>query len=112
MELARECISELLEGAEPVSVTVDKIFTAVFNKYKISKEDLISPKRNKEIANARHISIYLIRELTEMSFPNIAKIYNRDHSTIIASYNSTYQKAQFDSMFSVEMSEIKKDIIE
>ena len=112
MELARECISELLEGAEPVSVTVDKIFTAVFNKYKISKEDLISPKRNKDIANARHISIYLIRELTEMSFPNIAKIYNRDHSTIIASYNSTYQKAQFDSMFSVEMNEIKKDILE
>lgn len=111
MDLARECIAELLEGAEPVSVTVDKIFTAVFNKYKISKEDLISPKRQKDIAQARHISIYLIRELTEMSYPNIAKIYNRDHATIIASYNSTYQKAQLDPMFAVEMNEIKKEII-
>ncbi len=111
MEVARECISDLLEGAEPVSITVDKIFTAIFNKYKISKEDLIGPKRNKEIANARHASIYLIREMTEMSFPNIAKIYNRDHSTIISSYNTTYQKAQFDSMFAVEMNEIKKEIL-
>ena len=110
MDLARECIAELLEGAEPVSITVDKIFTAVFNKYKISKEDLIGPKRNKDIANARHSSIYLIRELTEMSFPNIAKIYNRDHSTIISSYNSTYQKAQLDPIFAAEMSEIKKEI--
>ena len=110
LDLARDCISELLEGAEPVSITVDKIFTAVFHKYKISKEDIVSPKRNKEIAAARHISVYLIRELTEMSFPNIAKIYNRDHSTIITSYNSTYQKAQMDSMFAVEMTELKKEI--
>jgi len=111
MDVARECISELLEGAEPVSITVDKIFSAVFHKYKISKEDMIGPKRNKEIAAARHVSIYLIRELTEMSFPNIAKIYDRDHTTIMASYNSTSQKAQFDSVFAVEMNELKKEIM-
>ncbi len=111
MELARECIAELLEGAEPVSITVDKIFTAVFHKYKIPKEDLISPKRNREIATARHVAIYLIRELTEMSYPNIAKIFNRDHTTIMASHDSTHQKAQFDSMFAVEMNELKKEIL-
>ena len=111
IELARECISELLEGAEPVSITVDKIFTAIFNKYKISRDEIVGPKRNKEIAVARHVSIYLIREMTEMSFPNIAKIFNRDHSTVITSYNSTYQRAQLDSVFAVEISEMKKEII-
>ncbi len=111
MDVAKESIADLLEGAEPVSITVDKIFSAVYRKYGISKEDLISPKRNKEIANARHVSIYLIREMTEMSFPNIAKIYNRDHSTIMTSYNTAYQKAQMDSSFSVQMSDLKKEII-
>ena len=111
MEVARECIAELLDGAEPVSITVDKVFTAVFHKYGISKEDLVSPKRNKEIAIARHTSIYLIRELTEMSFPNIAKIYNRDHSTIITSYNTTYQKAHMDPVYAVEISDLKKEIM-
>jgi chromosomal replication initiator protein len=53
MEIAKSCLSELLGGAEPVGVTVDKIFTAVFKKYNISKEDLIGNKRNKEIAAAR-----------------------------------------------------------
>jgi len=110
IELAKECIIDLLDGAEPVSVTVDKIFTAIFNRYKISRDDIIGPKRNKEIANARHLAIYLIREMTEMSFPNIAKILNRDHSTIHTSYNSTYQKAQFDSVFAVDVAEIKKEI--
>ena len=110
MELAKECISELLDGAEPVSVTVDKIFTAVYNNYKISKEDIVSPKRNKEISNARQISIYLIRELTEMSYPNMAKIYNRDHASLIYAYNTTNQRANLDSMFAVEMRELKKEI--
>ncbi len=112
MDVARDCIAELLEGAEPVSITVDKIFAAVYRKYKISKEDLIGPKRNRDIATARHIAIYLIRELTEMSYPNIGKIFgDRDHATVMNSYNSTYQKAQFDSVFAVDMSELKKEIL-
>ncbi len=110
MELARECISELLDGAEPVSITVDKIFTAVYNKYGITKEDITGKKRNKEIAQARHISIYLIRELTEMSYPNIGKIFDRDHTTILFSYNTMHDKVNLDPLFSVEMNELKKEI--
>ncbi len=110
MDVAKQSIADLLEGDEPVSVTVDKIFSAVYRKYGVPKEDLVGPKRNKEIANARHISIYLIRELTEMSYPNIAKIYGRDHSTIITSYNTAYQNAQMDHNFSMQMSDLKKEI--
>ena len=111
MDVARECISELLDGAEPVSITVDKIFTAVYHKYNVSKEDIVGPKRQKEIANARHVSIYLIREMTEMSYPNIAKIFNRDHTTILVSYNTTHQKASLDPAFAVEIGELKKEIM-
>ena len=110
MELAQECISELLGGAEPVSVTVDKIFNAVFNKYGISKESLTGNKRNKDIAYTRHITIYLIREMTEMSFPSIAKIFERDHSTIISSHRLIESKALEDPAFLAELNEIKKEI--
>ena len=110
MELAHECISELLGGAEPVGITVDKVFTAVFNKYGISKEDLTGSKRNKEIASARHTTIYLIRELTEMSFPGIAKLFDRDHSTIISSYNLVLTKIAQDPSFALEIGDLKKEI--
>ena len=110
MELAQECISELLGGAEPVSVTVDKIFSAVFNKYGISRESLTGNKRNKDIANTRHITIYLIRELTEMSFPSIAKIFERDHSTIISSHRLMETKLLEDPAFLSEINELKKEI--
>ena len=110
MELAQECISELLGGAEPVSVTVDKIFNKMFEKYGISKENLTGNKRNKDIANTRHITIYLIRELTEMSFPSIAKIFGRDHSTIISSHRLVEFKMLEDPAFLAEINELKKEV--
>ena len=110
MDLARKCIIELLEGAEPVSVTVDKIFTSVYNKYGISKEDLVSPKRNKEIAAARHICVYLIQEITEMSPSNIAKVFERDRTTILNSYSTIQQKVHNDPIFASEIADLKKDI--
>ena len=110
MELAQECISELLGGAEPVSVTVDRIFNLVYNRYGISKESLTGNKRNKDIANTRHITIYLIRELTEMSFPSIAKIFERDHSTIISSHRLMETRMLEDPAFLSEINELKKEI--
>ena len=110
IETAKSCLSELLGGAEPINVTVDKIFTAVFKQYGVKKEDIIGSKRNKEIANARHIAIYLIRSITEMSFPNIGKIFNRDHATIITSNEKIEKKIHSDPAFNIEIMGITKEI--
>ena len=109
MELAKSCISELLGGAEPVNVTIEKIYSAVYKKYNIKKEDILGQKRNKDIAEARHICIYLIREITEISFPNIGKIFGRDHSTIMFSYEKI-SKRRTDPIFNVEINEIIKEV--
>ena len=110
MEIAASCLKELTGGAIPTQVIVDKIFSAVYNKYGIAKADLLSPKRNKDIAFARHVSIYLIRTVTEMSFPGIGKIFKRDHSSIIASYDVVNKKKNTDPLFNVEMAELAKEI--
>ena len=110
LELAKDCLSELLIGVEPINVTIDKIYTAVFKKYGIKKEDILGQKRNKEIANARHICVYLIREITEMSFPNIGKIFGgRDHATIMSSYNKI-SRSLSDPMLDIEIKELLHEI--
>ena len=111
MDLARGCINELLGGAEPTSVTVEKIFSSVFQKYGIKKEDLISAKRSKDVAFARHITIYIIREVTEMSLPNIGKIFNnRDHTTIMNSIETIERRLITDNMLNFEIREIIKEV--
>lgn len=110
MDLAKTCLLEILGGAEPVNVTVDKIFSAVFNKYGISREDIVGTKRNKEIATARHICVYLVRQITEISLPNIGKIFNRDHATILASIRAVEKRLNTETGFHLELSDLKKEI--
>ena len=110
VELARSCINELLGGAEPISVTVDKIFAAIFKKYNVTKEDVLGKKRNREIANARHMAIYLIKEITEMSYPDIGKIFSRDHTTAIASYQLVEKRLSTDALAHIEIDELKKEV--
>ncbi len=110
MELAKSCINELLGGAEPMSVTVDKIFSAVFKKYNVSKEDIKGKKRVKNITWARQVAIYLIREITELSFPDIGEIVDKDHSTVIYSNNLVAKKRTSDPLVNIEMENLIKEI--
>ena len=110
MELVNSFISELLGGDEPVQVTVDKIFDAVSEKYGVSKEDIYGTHRTKEIATARHVTIYLLRNLTDMSLPNIGRMFNRDHSTIMNSIDVVERRLRSDSMFVMDIAELKKTV--
>ncbi len=111
MELAKSCLAELLGGEEPVSVVVDRIFNVVNKRYGVSREDIVGARRTKEVAWARHVSVYLIRFITDMSFPNIAKIFNRDHSTIMASIDAVERKMSADHLFSLELADMRKEIL-
>jgi chromosomal replication initiator protein len=91
-------------------VTVDKIFATVYKKYGISKEDLTGKSRSREIAQARHVTIYLIRKITEMSLPNIGKIFNRDHTTALASWETIDKKLKTDAMLTLDINEMTKEV--
>ena len=110
MEVAQVCLSEFLGDAEPVSVTVDKIFSAITDRTGITKADMTGKKREKSVAEARHLAVYLIRELTEMSFPNIGKLFDRDHSTILTSYQKIARKVATDSSYALDLNELKRSI--
>lgn len=110
LELAKNLMHELLGGAEPISVTVDKIFLSVYKKYGFTKEELTGAKRTKELAFARHVTIYLIRNITEMSLPNIGKIFKRDHSTVMSSIDIIEKKINTDNSVASDIDEIKKDV--
>ncbi len=109
-DTVKTLLAEILGGAEPISVTIDKIFTSVYNRFGVKKEEIVGQKRTKNIANARHIAIYLIRNITEMSLPNIGKIFNRDHSTIMSSIETVQKRLATDTELSFILSEIEKEV--
>jgi len=66
-----------------VAPSVAAIQDAVASVMGISHADLLSAKRTPRIARARHLAMFLARELTPLSLVQIAREFNRDHSTVI-----------------------------
>ena len=111
MDLARSCISELLGGAEPISVTINKIFAGIYKKYGVKKEDIVGSRRTKEVAWARHVFVYLTRVITDMPFKSIGKIISgRDHTTMMSSFDTVEKKIQADNSVAIEIAEIKNEV--
>lgn len=112
VDLAVSCVADLLTGSEPVSVTVDRIFEKVSKKYGISIEDIKSRKRTKGIASARHITIYIIRKMTDLSLPAIGRLLGRDHTTIMSSIETIENEMMQNTLFEIEINELMKEIKE
>jgi len=71
----------------PVELTIDQVLDIVAAYFGLRVDDLKGPRRTKKIASARHIAMYLARDLTDMSLPQIGRsLGGRDHSTILHGY--------------------------
>lgn len=76
-------ISDIRNDDQPAPVTIEKIIKEVAHTYDVSEEDILSQKRDKEISSARHISIYIAREITQLPLEAIGQSFGgRDHSTV------------------------------
>ncbi len=85
-------ISSIDPGNIPTDVLVEKILTTVAKYYGVRVEDILSKSKTDNIAYARHISVYVIKKLTDLSYKAIGSfIGGRDHSTVISSYNKVEQ---------------------
>ena len=83
LDLAQRVLSDL--GAESRLITPEMIVEAVATKYGQQVDDLIGPSRTRPLVTARHVAIYLTRNLTDYSYPMIGRFFGgRDHSTCIA----------------------------
>lgn len=82
-DLAEGMISETIRSNRPQHLTYKKIIDKTCKFFGIPKDDLLGRSRAKEINRARQISCYLMKYELKMSFPQIGKVFSRDHSTII-----------------------------
>lgn len=112
VELAKSCINDMLVGDASPSVTAEKVIAKVADKYGISVADIKSRKKTKEIANARHICIYIIKRMTTLSYPAIGDLFERDHSTIMSSYSVIETQVLASPLLEVEIEDIIREIRE
>ena len=85
VELAEQVLRDLFpSGGELPKVTIALIQEAVCERFSLTVQELVSPRRSQAVAYPRQVAMYLSRELTDASLPKIGKEFGgRDHTTVL-----------------------------
>jgi len=82
-DVAEQLLQDLLRAYDR-RITIDEIQRCVADHYDIKLSDLLSPRRARSIARPRQIAMFLSKDLTDKSLPEIGRKFgNRDHTTIM-----------------------------
>ena len=93
-------------------VDIDIIQTIVCKFYKISKNEMLSPRRSRYLVRPRQTAIYLAKMLTSKSLPEIGRSFsNRDHTTVIHSVKTIERLRKEDSELNINIDSLKNKIL-
>lgn len=92
-------------------INVQTVQSVIEEQYGVTHEELIGPRRNANIAKARHIAIYLAIEMCEMTTTAVgAEFGNRNHSTVSTSYKKVQKMIQEDRTITEDLKSLRDKI--
>ncbi len=104
LELAKNVL-KCKEEVEPIDF--EKIAMVTASYYDVDINDITGTARGQKVSMARHISIYLCREITNQSFVSIAEFYDKKHTTIMFAYEKIKKELNTNREISTALREIK-----
>lgn len=106
-----QIVSALFEGSKnrPKHVNARQIIERTAKHFQISMEDILGPKRDKDIVVPRQVAMYMLRSELHLSFPKIAhELGRKDHTTAIHSVDKIEKELNFDGPIKQYVSELKE----
>ena len=111
IELA-ESITDKIVGEEKVDITIDKVQKVVCDYFNISRDDLLSKTRKRQIVQARQIAMYMSRSLINCSLSTIgAEIGGKDHATVLHACTTVNDLMATDKTFKQYVTDIEKMLV-
>ncbi len=108
VESAQELLKDLLR-ANDRSVTIEEIQRRVAEHYNIKLADMSSPRRARQVSRPRQIAMYLAKQLTTKSLPDIGRSFGgRDHTTVMHAVKKVEELASGDISFAEDIDLLKR----
>jgi chromosomal replication initiator protein len=108
LETAQEVLHDILK-AHDKRVTIDEIQRRVAEHYNMRIGDMVSARRARAVARPRQVAMYLAKQLTSRSLPEIGKKFgNRDHTTVMHACTRVSELIGADSSFAEDVNLLKK----
>ena len=114
VEIAKKALHDIFALKDPKRITCDLIQDIVAGYFGITVQDLKSKRRNRELAEARHIAMYLTRQFTDLSLPAVGREFGgRDHTTVIHGHDRIAEEVKReDGHIKVAVEDLRKRIQE
>jgi chromosomal replication initiator protein len=110
LELTQDCLSDILRASDR-KVTIEEIQRRVAEHYNVRLSDMVGPKRLRTIARPRQIAMYLAKQLTPRSLPEIGRRFGgRDHTTIMHGIRKIEELMATDSQMSDDLQMLKRQL--
>lgn len=110
LELTQDCLADILRASDR-KLTIEEIQRKVAEHYNIRLSDMIGPKRVRTIARPRQIAMYLAKQLTLRSLPEIGRRFGgRDHTTIMHGVRKIEELMSTDSQLSDDLQMLRRQL--
>ena len=110
LELTQDCLADILRASDR-KVTIEEIQRKVAEHYNVRLSDLIGPKRMRTIARPRQVAMYLSKQLTLRSLPEIGRRFGgRDHTTIMHGVRKIEELMAMDSQLADDLQLLRRQL--
>lgn len=103
-------LGEYIQAEPSDTKKMDEIILNISKRYGVSREDILSTKRTKEIVEPRHLIVYIALQCTKLSKTQIGNAINRDRTTLVSSEKFVKEKMDKDNDFNLIVKEIIREI--
>lgn len=109
LDIAETIIRDLVQGIEPRRIKIEDILRIISRHFGVSKHDLLSQRRHRSVVWPRQIGMYLAKQLTARSLPEIGRRFgNRDHTTVLHAIRKIEGEVTGNPRLRDELEELKK----
>ncbi|OGD66258.1 hypothetical protein A3F08_02580 [Candidatus Berkelbacteria bacterium RIFCSPHIGHO2_12_FULL_36_9] len=111
LNIATKVLDEIIASGKMQSLNPEKIFKVISDFFSVKKEEILGKKRQKELVHPRQISMLLLKQELNYSFPMIGKLLGgKDHTTIMYGVRKMEKEIQKNPQIHREISLIKEQL--
>jgi chromosomal replication initiator protein len=111
LDIAETVIRDLVQGSEPRRIKIEDILKVVSRHFGVSRADLLSQRRHRSVVWPRQIGMFLAKQLTSRSLPEIGRRFgNRDHTTVLHAIRKIDGAVGGNPRLKDELEELKKQL--
>jgi chromosomal replication initiator protein len=111
VEAVEGIIRDLVLGIEPKRIKVEDILRIVSRHFAVSKADILSDRRHRSVVRPRQVGMYLAKQLTSRSLPEIGRRFgNRDHTTVLHAIRKIDKEIGDNPHLKEEIEELKRQL--